>query len=223
MIQQQRNSLLCFLNSLMLILLLGVVSVQSQDGCAHVVDATASQSAGGTWDFSAAVSSTEIGWDKYANAWKVENLDGDLLGTRELLHPHQNEQPFTRSLSGVVVPDDVSVVVLSAQDSVLGYCGDSFGLLIQEMMTPTEGIESTNTTIDETETISSSNTSGTFDDALETISNSTEFALFSLEFKSSEHQQHHEMEEQRISQGRSGSFIFSAATLLWCAGWIYLQ
>lgn len=40
----------------------------------------------------------DTGWDHYADGWRIELEDGTVLGTRELLHPHVDEQPFTRSL-----------------------------------------------------------------------------------------------------------------------------
>ncbi|MFP7672246.1 hypothetical protein ACG74X_02695 [Marivita sp. S0852] len=41
----------------------------------------------------------DTGWDHYADGWRVETADGTILGTRELLHPHVDEQPFRRSLT----------------------------------------------------------------------------------------------------------------------------
>lgn len=43
----------------------------------------------------------DTGWDHYADAWEVLDTDGARLGLRVLAHPHVNEQPFTRSLSGI--------------------------------------------------------------------------------------------------------------------------
>ena len=37
--------------------------------------------------------------------------DGKVLGYRKLHHPHENEQPFTRSLSGVEIPDEVAFFI----------------------------------------------------------------------------------------------------------------
>ena len=93
------------------------------DGCAHViaVDVTGAASA---YTFSVTVASTETGWDKYADAWVVKGVDGTVYGERILAHPHVEEQPFTRSLSGVAVPEDAAEVVIAARDSVLGFCGE---------------------------------------------------------------------------------------------------
>jgi hypothetical protein len=37
--------------------------------------------------------------------------------------PHENEQPFTRSLTGVAIPEDVAEVTIRAHDNVDGYGG----------------------------------------------------------------------------------------------------
>ena len=47
----------------------------------------------------------DTGWDHYADGWRIETEDGTVIGTRELLHPHVEEQPFTRSLTISDLPD----------------------------------------------------------------------------------------------------------------------
>jgi hypothetical protein len=49
--------------------------------------------------------------------------DGEVLDTRILLHPHVGEQPFTRSLDGVKIPDSISKVIVRAHDKVHEYGG----------------------------------------------------------------------------------------------------
>jgi hypothetical protein len=78
---------------------------------------------GETFSFDVTISSDETGWEKYADKWDVVAPDGTVLGTRVLAHPHVDEQPFTRSLDGVVVPAGVSEVTIRARDSVEGYGG----------------------------------------------------------------------------------------------------
>ena len=87
-------------------------------GEADVVDVKARQSSDGTWRFDVAVKHGDEGWDHYADKWEVLTPDGELLGERVLLHPHENEQPFTRSQSGIVIPDELTEVVIRAHDSV---------------------------------------------------------------------------------------------------------
>jgi len=92
-------------------------------GEADVVDARAERAADGTWRFSVTVRHADTGWDHYADAWDVVAPDGTVLGTRTLLHPHESEQPFTRSLSGVRIPDGIDEVTIRARDKVHGYGG----------------------------------------------------------------------------------------------------
>lgn len=89
-------------------------------GEAQIVDATASWS-GGSWRFDVTVQHGDTGWDHYADAWRVVGPDGTIYGTRTLHHPHVNEQPFTRSLSGVSIPNGVTEVLIQGRDSVHGW------------------------------------------------------------------------------------------------------
>ncbi|MEO1552212.1 MAG: hypothetical protein AAFR93_17615 [Pseudomonadota bacterium] len=91
-------------------------------GEADVVDATAVRT-GDTWRFDVTVSHADEGWEHYADAWVVLAPDGQELARRVLAHPHVTEQPFTRSLSGVVIPDGLTQVTVAAQDSVHGFGG----------------------------------------------------------------------------------------------------
>ena len=63
------------------------------------------------------------GWDNYANVWEVVGPDGTVLATRILMHPHVNEQPFTRSLGGIEIPATISQVTVRAGDNVDGIGG----------------------------------------------------------------------------------------------------
>lgn len=75
------------------------------------------------YSFEVSVSHADEGWDHYADLWDISTPGGDVLGTRVLLHPHVGEQPFTRSLSGIRIPDSISRVVVRAHDKVHGYGG----------------------------------------------------------------------------------------------------
>lgn len=99
-----------------------LLSTTALAGEADVVDASAEKTAG-TWRFDVTVAHGDEGWDHYADAWRVKGPDGTVYGTRELLHPHVTEQPFTRSLSGVEIPEGVTTVVVEARDSVHGWGG----------------------------------------------------------------------------------------------------
>jgi hypothetical protein len=92
----------------------------AQAGEAAVVDAALTPSGDGTWRIEVTVAHADAGWDHYADGWQVLAPDGTVLGTRTLLHPHETEQPFTRSLSGIAIPAGVVEVTVQAHDSVHG-------------------------------------------------------------------------------------------------------
>jgi len=87
-----------------------------------VVDVVATETAVG-WDVDVTLSSPYDTPERYADAWRIVAPDGTVLGVRELLHDHQFEQPFTRSLGGVEIPDDVDVVTVEGRDSTHGWGG----------------------------------------------------------------------------------------------------
>ena len=99
-------------------LMLAVIAAPARAGEADVVAAEAYPEGEGRWRFSVTVAHGDEGWDHYADRWEVLAPDGTVLGTRVLLHPHETEQPFTRSLGGVAVPDGIDRVTLRAHDSV---------------------------------------------------------------------------------------------------------
>jgi hypothetical protein len=89
----------------------------------------------GTWTFHVTVEHPDTGWEDYADGWDVVTPDGTVLKpdpdspfTRLLLHPHENEQPFTRSQSGLVIPHGVTQVRVRAHDLVDGYGGREVGV-----------------------------------------------------------------------------------------------
>ena len=88
-----------------------------------VVAVDAEPQADGKWRFSVTLLHDDEGWDHYANRWDVVGPDGTVYGERILLHPHENEQPFTRSLSGVAIPQGVASVIIRGHDSVHGLGG----------------------------------------------------------------------------------------------------
>ena len=72
------------------------------------------------------LSHPDTGWGHYADGWEVLDADGNSLGIRELLHPHVTEQPFTRSLSGVAIPDGATVIYVRARCNVDGWSDELF-------------------------------------------------------------------------------------------------
>ena len=86
----------------------------------EVVDVRATQT-GETWRFDVTIAHEETGWDDYADGWEVIDAEGNQLGVRPLAHPHENEQPFTRSQSGIVIPDGTTEVYVRVRDNVNGW------------------------------------------------------------------------------------------------------
>lgn len=73
--------------------------------------------------FSITLKHGDEGWKHYANKWEILDSKGKVLGVRKLWHPHVNEQPFTRSLSGVKIPANVNEVTVRGHDLVHEYGG----------------------------------------------------------------------------------------------------
>lgn len=92
-------------------------------GEADVVGVKIIREGTGTYRFDVTVRHGDEGWNHYGNRWDVVAPDGTVLGTRALAHPHENEQPFTRSLQRVRIPDGVGRVTVRANDSVHGTGG----------------------------------------------------------------------------------------------------
>ena len=92
-------------------------------GEVDVVDVAVEAGGGGVFRFDVTLSHADEGWDHYADRWEIRDVDGTVLATRVLAHPHVNEQPFTRGLGGVRIPPSLNAVTVAAHDSVHGYGG----------------------------------------------------------------------------------------------------
>lgn len=92
-------------------------------GEADVVAAELHRMRGDTYRIDVTVRHADEGWQHYADKWDVLSPDGRVLGTRILLHPHETEQPFTRSLAGLRIPAGIEKVTVRAHDKVDGYGG----------------------------------------------------------------------------------------------------
>jgi hypothetical protein len=92
-------------------------------GEADVIDAKVVRARDGTYNFDVTIKSNDKGWEYYCDAFEVLAPDGKVLGTRVLLHPHEDEQPFTRELYGVKVPPGVDRVIIRARHKPKGYDG----------------------------------------------------------------------------------------------------
>lgn len=109
-------------NRIGLLLMLSLMSFSVLSGSADVLSVKA-QCDEVDCSFSVRVRHADTGWTHFANAWEILSTNGELLATRVLAHPHVDEQPFTRSLPKVPIPEGVSEVIVRARDSVHGYGG----------------------------------------------------------------------------------------------------
>ena len=84
----------------------------------------------GTWTFAVTLEHEDTGWEDYADGWDVVLPDGTVVRpdeespfTRLLLHPHEAEQPFTRSQNGIAIPPGIEKLTVRAHDLVDGFGG----------------------------------------------------------------------------------------------------
>ena len=108
-----------FVVSILLFIFVGLAHA----GEADVIEVKIKPTDGNSYRFDVTVRHHDEGWNHYADKWDVVAPDGTVLGTRVLYHPHVDEQPFTRSLTGVKVPSGIEKVTVRAHDSVHKYGG----------------------------------------------------------------------------------------------------
>ncbi len=112
---------------------LGWTAVPVMAGGADVLAVEVTRADDGTYAFAVTVRHDDTGWDHYADRWEVLGPNGKVLATRVLLHPHVDEQPFTRPLTGIAIPRSIRRVRVRAHDKVHGY-----GEMEQEITLPQE-------------------------------------------------------------------------------------
>lgn len=108
---------------LVIIALLVMPAAPAAAGKADVTAAKAIYEGNDVFSFEVTVSHGDQGWKHYADRWDVVAPDGKVIATRVLYHPHVDEQPFTRGLSSVKIPPEITRVTIRAHDSVHGYGG----------------------------------------------------------------------------------------------------
>jgi len=73
------------------------------------------------WRFDVTLSHPDSGWEHYADGWRVLDMNGNELGLRVLFHPHEADQPFTRSLGNVQILQGTQQVQIQARCIVDGW------------------------------------------------------------------------------------------------------
>ena len=66
------------------------------------------------WTFHVSLKHEDTGWDHFADDWRIVDEKGKVLGDRKLWHPHEDEQPFTRSLANVLIPKGTEIIYIEA-------------------------------------------------------------------------------------------------------------
>ena len=115
----------------MLVLLALLVQCAAAAADDAAITAVETRKDGDSWTFSVTLEHGDTGWDDYADGWRVVTENGTELGLRALLHPHVNEQPFTRSQSGIVIPDGVIRVFVEARTNTDGWGAARFAVDLQ--------------------------------------------------------------------------------------------
>lgn len=75
----------------------------------------------GTWRADVTLNHADTGWKHYADAWRLVDEKGSVIGKRTLYHPHVNEQPFTRSLYDFQIPINTKMIFVEAHDLNRGW------------------------------------------------------------------------------------------------------
>ena len=99
-------------------------------GEADVIAARVEHRSGRIFDFDVTVRSRDTGWERYADAIEVLGPDGKVLGSRVLDHPHETEQPFTRDVNGVTIPNGVTEVTIRAHFKPAGFDGTTLKVMV---------------------------------------------------------------------------------------------
>jgi hypothetical protein len=106
------------------------MDTENREANADVLFVKARQESADTWNFSVTIEHPDTGWEDYADGWDVVLPDGSVVKpdatspfTRLLLHPHETEQPFTRSQGDIVIEPGITKVTVRAHDLVDGFGG----------------------------------------------------------------------------------------------------
>jgi hypothetical protein len=91
---------------------------------AQVEQVKITKNSNGNWNFDVTLIHDDTGWDHYADLWIIINPDnGEIFGSRVLAHPHVKEQPFTRSLNNVNIPENITMIEIRAKCNLHGFLG----------------------------------------------------------------------------------------------------
>ncbi|HIP52960.1 MAG TPA: hypothetical protein EYH03_02985 [Chromatiales bacterium] len=112
--------------------ILALFSFSAVAGEADIIDAKIISRGENRYDFQVTVEHADDGWEHYADRWEILTPSGEMLATRVLHHPHVQEQPFTRGLSGIEIPPSITSVTLRGYDKLHGYGGKTLTLQLPD-------------------------------------------------------------------------------------------
>jgi hypothetical protein len=101
-----------------------ILTAQAAAADNPVIQNVHANQSGGLWTFDVTISHGDDGWGHFADAWRILDSSGKQIAVRELIHPHVDEQPLTRSLSGIAIPAGTAEVGVQARDTVDGWAKD---------------------------------------------------------------------------------------------------
>jgi len=100
-------------------------------GDVDVTNVFAREERDGTWTFHVTVEHSDVGMDDFVDGWNVVTAGGEILKmestnrfTKTLRMPHVNEQPFTRTQKGLLIPKGTKKLRVRAHDKVHGFGGE---------------------------------------------------------------------------------------------------
>ncbi len=110
------------MKTMILSLCLGLMASTASAEAPKVLSASV-EKAGMFWHITVTLEHPDTGWDHYADGWQVLDKNGKVLAERKLAHPHVDEQPFTRSLNNVMLPDGTKEIFVRPKCSQDGWAG----------------------------------------------------------------------------------------------------
>lgn len=131
--------LVTVMKKLIFVFLIFIPAISFSAGDADVIYVKAEDHGERGWNFHVTVAHEDTGWEDYCNGWDVVTDSGIVLKhnesdlfTRLLYHPHENEQPFTRSESRLKIPEGVQHVIVRAHDLVDGFGGQEVKIILDQ-------------------------------------------------------------------------------------------
>lgn len=90
-----------------------------------VIEKVEAHRVGMGWRIDVTLRHPDTGWDHYADGWEVLDANGKRLAYRKLMHPHVEEQPFTRSIVNAMLPDGIREIYIRARCNRDGWAKDT--------------------------------------------------------------------------------------------------